>query len=215
MSQRARRGFLPRQATSGLPRARVSLDRPPGGARPNWRVLSAACPSVLGELTRHLIERKKRWWWRISPPGGRALAAATREPARERYPEEGGNWSASGRGPAPTTAPAGPERPCRKRRGPSAGDDLGNRGAIRARFPCTEREHGGTQAVSHRPGSPREAWSEGPRVLLPQHQPPRGILRRRRMTSRAGEPEDDRTRWPESGAGGGTISAERSAGLRH
>jgi hypothetical protein len=32
---------------------------------------------------------------------------------------------------------------------------------------CTEREHGGTQAVSRRTGSPREARSEGPNVLLP------------------------------------------------
>jgi hypothetical protein len=63
-------------------------------------------------------------------------------------------------------APAGPERHWRKRRGPSAGDGVGNRGAIRGRLPCTDREHGGTQAVSRRTGSPREPWSEGPRVLL-------------------------------------------------
>ncbi len=55
---------------------------------------------------------------------------------------------------------------CRERRGPSAGDGLGNRGAIRAHVLCTDREHGGTQAVSHRPGSPREARREGPNVLL-------------------------------------------------
>jgi len=37
-------------------------------------------------------------------------------------------------GPAMATAPAGPERHWRKRRGPPAGDGLGNRGAIRARL---------------------------------------------------------------------------------
>ena len=67
-------------------------------------------------------------------------------------------------------APAGPERHWRKRRGPSAGDGLGNRGAIRARLPCTDREHGGTRAVSRRTGSPREPRSEGPRALLQQNQ---------------------------------------------
>ena len=56
----------------------------------------------------------------------------------------------------------GPERHCRERRGPSAGDGLGNRGATRARLPCMEREHGGTRAVSRRSGSPREARREGP-----------------------------------------------------
>ena len=35
-------------------------------------------------------------------------------------------------------------------------------------FFCTEREHGGTQAVSRRTGSPREPRSEGPRVLVLQ-----------------------------------------------
>jgi len=53
----------------------------------------------------------------------------------------------TGRGPATATAPAGPERHWRKRWGPSAGDGLGNRGAIRARLRCTDREHGGTRAV--------------------------------------------------------------------
>ena len=55
-----------------------------------------------------------------------------------------------------------PRATCRERWGPSAGDGLGNRGAIRARLLCTEREHGGTHAVSRRSGSPREARSEGP-----------------------------------------------------
>jgi hypothetical protein len=55
----------------------------------------------------------------------------------------------------------GPERHCRKRRGPSAGGGLGNRGAAHA-FLCIGREHGGTQAVSPRSGSPREARREGP-----------------------------------------------------
>jgi len=62
-------------------------------------------------------------------------------------------------------ARAGPERHCRERRGPSAGDGLGNRGAIRGLPVCRDREHGGTQAVSRRLGSPREARSEGPKVL--------------------------------------------------
>ena len=33
-------------------------------------------------------------------------------------------------------------------------------------FLCRDREHGGTQAVSRRSGSPREARNEGPKVLL-------------------------------------------------
>ncbi|MGH7424459.1 MAG: hypothetical protein ACREJ1_12390, partial [Candidatus Methylomirabilales bacterium] len=37
---------------------------------------------------------------------------------------------------------------------------------------CTEREHGGTQAVSRHSGSPREARSEGPKVLWRQNQHP-------------------------------------------
>ena len=92
-------------------------------------------------------------------------------------PRPAANQVPPGPGPAPLAlptnpgllaeaAPAGPKRHCRERRGPSAGDGLGNRGAIRASSRCTDREHGGTQAVSRRPGSPREAWSEGPRVLL-------------------------------------------------
>ncbi len=80
-----------------------------------------------------------------------------------------------------SAAPAGLERHRRKRRGPSAGDGLGHRGALRAHGLCTEREHGGTQAVSRRSGSPREAWSEGPTVL---------------HSSGAGERRGDRTRWP-------------------
>jgi hypothetical protein len=63
-------------------------------------------------------------------------------------------------------ARAGPERHCRERRGPSAGGGPGNRGAIRGRLHCTDREHGGTRAVSRRSGSPREARSDGPNVLL-------------------------------------------------
>ena len=54
---------------------------------------------------------------------------------------------------------------CRERRGPSARGGLGNRGVLRAPLLCTEREHGGTQAVSRRTGSPREARSEGSNVL--------------------------------------------------
>jgi len=80
----------------------------------------------------------------------------------------------SGPPPAPATAPApaGPERHRRERRGPSAGDGLGNRGALRAPVNCTEREHGGTHAVSRRAGSPREPRSEGPRVLGPGDRQP-------------------------------------------
>src|SRR3989304_1108300 len=77
--------------------------------------------------------------------------------------KEGGPF---GGGPPPETAPAGPERHWRKRRGPPAGDGLGNRGAIRARLRCTDREHGGTRAVSRRTGSPREPRSGGPRGRL-------------------------------------------------
>ena len=44
------------------------------------------------------------------------------------------------------------------------------------RDPClcasTDREHGGTQAVSRRTGSPREARSEGPKVLFQQNRQP-------------------------------------------
>jgi hypothetical protein len=87
-----------------------------------------------------------------------------------RKPSSAGSRPSSPRPPAGTrlawAAPAGPERHCRKRRDPSAGDGLGNRGAIRGRLPCTDREHGGTRAVSRRTGSPREARSEGPKVLV-------------------------------------------------
>jgi hypothetical protein len=60
-------------------------------------------------------------------------------------------------------APAGPERHCREWRGPSAGDGLGNRGAIRGLPVCKDREHGGTRAASRRTGSPREARARGRR----------------------------------------------------
>jgi len=93
-------------------------------------------------------------------------------------PRPTANQVPPGPGPAPLAlpkrpvllaeaAPEGPERHCRERRGPSAGDGLGNRGAIRAGPLCRDREHGGTQAVSRPSGSPREAWREGPKVLLP------------------------------------------------
>ena len=45
--------------------------------------------------------------------------------------------------------PLGRRRPGKPRRDPCS-------------FPCTEREHGGTQAVSRRTGSSREARREGP-----------------------------------------------------
>jgi hypothetical protein len=63
-------------------------------------------------------------------------------------------------------APASPERHCRERRGPPACGGLGSRGAIRARLPCRDREHGGTQAASRRTGSARKAWSEGLKARL-------------------------------------------------
>ncbi|MCI0407193.1 MAG: hypothetical protein L0191_01300, partial [Acidobacteria bacterium] len=53
-------------------------------------------------------------------------------------------------------------------------------------FLCTDREHGGTRAVSRRIGSPREPRSEGPKALLQQNQHPVEFFRRRRMPSLAG-----------------------------
>src|SRR3972149_650069 len=74
-------------------------------------------------------------------------------------------------------ARAGPERHCRGRRGGAGGRRAGGgggraggagetRGGIRARLPGTEGEPGGPGAESRRLGSPREARSEGPSVLL-------------------------------------------------
>ena len=82
------------------------------------------------------------------------------------------NLGCRGRGPGSAPARAGPERHWRERRGPPASGGLGNRGAIRTRLFCTDREHGGTQAVSCRAGSPREPWSEGSKVLVPQNRQP-------------------------------------------
>jgi len=62
--------------------------------------------------------------------------------------------------------------------GPPACGGLGNRGAAHASL-CMGREHGGTQAVSRRSGSPREAWSEGPKVLPLRKLLTGGILGRR------------------------------------
>ena len=110
--------------------------------------------------------------WQLSPEGLFTHHSIKKEAAVAKF--SSGRMGARPPPPValPTTpallaeaAPAGPERHCRKRRGPSAGDGLGNRGTIRAGLLCTDREHGGTQAVSRRSGSPREAWSEGPRVL--------------------------------------------------
>jgi hypothetical protein len=116
------------------------------------RVLSSAPPSVLGDFSTIYFIRQ-----------GTAVAKFSSGRMGARPPPPVG---------LPTTpvllseaAPAGPERHCRERRGPSAGDGLGNRGAIRAGLLCTDREHGGTQAVSRRSGSAREAWSEGSKVL--------------------------------------------------
>jgi hypothetical protein len=165
------------------------------------RVLSSATPSVLGDFTHHSIKKEAavakfssgRMGARPPPPVG--LSGGPR-PAANRVPP--------GPGPAPLAlptapiaraqaAPAGPERHCRERRGPSAGDGLGNRGAIRAGLLCRDREHGGTQAVSRRSGSPREAQSEGPKVLL-------FLLGRAReasdRTRRAGEPRGASRRVP-------------------
>jgi len=145
---------------------------PPSSSRRSGgqRVLSPGNPAVLGELTHHQIIRENGWRWRISPLGGRALTAATRAPTRRKEPRTVGpglrgrkslNSFDPAMDPGTATAPGGPERHCRERRGPPASDGLGNRGAIRASGLCTEREHGGTQAVSRRAGSPREARSEG------------------------------------------------------
>ena len=97
-----------------------------------------------------------------------APAAGPRPPANQVPPGPGPSPLALPQTPVvlAEAAPVGPERHCRERRGPSAGGGLGNRGAIRAGLLCTDRKHGGTQAASRRSGSPREARSEGPKVLL-------------------------------------------------
>ena len=155
---------------------------------PAVRVLSEGSPARPRTINAPFIKNNRL---RNSPAGGRVSASTTREPVRGGNSGEGGNLFAFGRDPATATAPAGPERHWRKRRGPSAGDGLGNRGAIRAGLLCRDREHGGTQAVSRRSGSPREAQSEGPKVLL-------FLLGRAGeasdRTRRAGEPRGA-TRW--------------------
>ena len=101
-------------------------------------------------------------------------------------------------------APAGPERHWRKRRGPSAGDGLGNRGAIRAGPLCRDREHGGTQAVSRRIGSPREPGARGRGCCL------------RKQNSQGGVGNRGRARGDGPGAGGTWFAGGRgpaAAGL--
>ena len=99
------------------------------------RVLSEASPVRPRRINAPFIGNGRL---RNSPAGSRASASATREPAREADPEEGGNWFAFGRVPATATAPAGPERHWRKRRGP-----LGRRRPGKPRRdPCPPSLHG-------------------------------------------------------------------------
>jgi len=102
---------------------------------------------------------------------------------------------------------------------PEAAGTLGGRRPGKPRrdpcaLPCTEREHGGTQAVSPRSGSPREARREGlhvPSVSSPGnvarglHVPLRGKPRERRVREecRICRTADDRTSangWRRPGA---------------
>jgi len=136
-------------------------------------------PSPTGPVVGHPIRPRRLHapFHQERSSGGEILLRADGRPASAtRWPIRGtpaANQVPPGPGPAPLAlpqrpvllawaAPAGPERHCRERRGPSAGDGLGNRGAIRAGLLCRDREHGGTQTVSRRPGSPREARREGP-----------------------------------------------------
>ncbi len=147
-------------------------------ATPTCAMANRSCrrPPQPSSETSRTIPSGNTERWRNSPAGGWApglrhpLARGIRtahvrgwegDNAEEGVPSESGTiWFACGRGPAAATAPAGPERHWRKRQGPSASDGLGNRGAILG-LPCTDREHGGTRAVSRRSGSPREPRSEG------------------------------------------------------
>jgi len=115
-------------------------------ATPTCALANGSCrrpPHPSSETSRTIPSRNKARW-RNSPPGG--WAPGLRHPLASRQP----------RPCLPRQHPPGPERHWRERRGLSAGDGLGNRGVIRARLPCTDREHGGTRAVSRRSGSPRD-----------------------------------------------------------
>jgi len=154
---------------------------------------AATTPAVLGDFTHHYSIRQETAVAKFSsgrlgaqppPPVGRSPIV--------RCPEAGGRkrrgrslraarrWNAP-RPLAKQIPPSSRIRPflgfplggtCRPRATlPEAAGPLGRRRPGKPRrdpcpFPCTEREHGGTQAVSHRSGSPREARREGPNVLL-------------------------------------------------
>ncbi len=138
-----------------------------GGRAGEWVFPGGTIPWV-GLVQRRSSAPSESWGSRTATPTRAALRR--RDPGRTQTRLR----RVQARLPSPSqrhpscfcrAAPAGLERHCREQRGPSASDGLGNRGEIRARFPCTDREHGGTQVVSRRSGSPREARSEEPKVL--------------------------------------------------
>ena len=109
--------------------------------------------------TSRTIPSRNRERWRNSPPGG--WAPGLRHPLASPRPPEGtrsrflkqhlqvpSDIAGSGGAPRQATAWEAEAR-------------------IHAGLLCRDREHGGTQAVSRRAGSPREARSEGPKVLSP------------------------------------------------
>ena len=86
---------------------RESLRDRDGAGFGGRRVLSEACPSVLGELTHHSMGGNAiggEFLLRADGQGPRRRrrgeGSATRTPARGGGPEEGGTWLAAGRGPA-------------------------------------------------------------------------------------------------------------------
>ena len=108
--------------------------------------------------TSRTIPSRNRERWRNSPPGG--WAPGLRHPLASPRPPEGtrsrflkqhlqvpSDIAGSGGAPRQATAWEAEAR-------------------IHAGLLCRDREHGGTQAVSRRSGSPREARSEGPKVLF-------------------------------------------------
>ncbi len=144
-SARTRRGFLPRQATSGFRASEKKQHLRPlcpgllvarsGRAR---RVGLTRRNNSTGRSGATLYFRAERVvWQQDGHPHLRSAPAAGPRPTANQVPP--------GPGPAPLAlpkgpvvlawaAPAGPERHCRERRGPSAGGGPGNRGAIRAHF---------------------------------------------------------------------------------
>ena len=61
-------------------------------------------PSVLGELTPHLIEKRLSIGGEFLLRADGHWASTTRAPARGGSPEEGGTWLAAGQGVPPTGA---------------------------------------------------------------------------------------------------------------